>query len=433
MTTEHAQQEQEQEQEQEAIRRIRALDRVGNMDWQSLSYNDALPNSVILMYLGERPWDYDALSLHPALSWRAVWARPDLPWNWDHLTVNPSVARMNGGTGKKKVADEGGGTMWTDAELSDGSPARWNLALVGKNPRFTWNDAVLHVPVELWCWRDLSCHPNFVSEILRAPFLPWVWSEVSTNAGLDPARDVLPRPDLSWDYGILSSHPRLVWDVVMRLPWKEWDFAALSQHPCVTWRAVTRDAPRAPWSPAGLSRNPNLPPDVLSFLGVDGSTRRACDGWCWAALCEHSNPRVARKAVHAVIRRPALLAPPSRSSDASREAWTRFSLNPHIRWERDVCRHPELPWDWKSLSANSAVVDMRTVEAHPELPWDWTWLSTNTSIHYRDVASRPHAPWNWSLLSMNPSVGPDAALDHAAKNEYKLDAGLMCFFSATLR
>jgi len=411
----------------EAARRIRDLERRGLVDWASLSYNDALPRCVILDLLGERPWDYDALSLHPALPWRAVWARPDLPWNWDHLTVNPSVAKM--------VAEEGEGegegtrttTMWDEeaAELSDGSPPRWNLDLLGKNPGLTWTDAILHVPVERWCWRDLSCHPNFVSEILRAPFLPWVWSEVSTNAGLDPMRDVLHRPDLPWDYGRLSAHPRLTWIVVECLPQKDWDFAALSGHPCVTWKAVTRDMPNAPWSLAGLSRNPNLPPGVLSFLVTADS---AGDGWCWKALCEHANPRVARKAVRAVLRRPDLLAPSS-----SRHVWAQFSRNPHLRWDRDVWLHQEVPWDWSGLSANSAAVDMRIVEAHPDLPWDWTWLSTNKSVTYRDVVSRPHASWNWSLLSMNPSVGLDAALGSVSSVRDKLDAGLLCFFSATLR
>ncbi len=52
-------------------------------------------------------------------------------------------------------------------------------------------------------------------------------------------------------------------------------------------------------------------------------------------------------------------------------------LTEHIR-EEHILRHPELRWDWHSIS-RSRYLDVAFVADHPDLPWDWDEIRYNCS------------------------------------------------------
>jgi hypothetical protein len=43
----------------------------------------------------DKPWNWDALSSNPNITFDNVLAYPDKPWNWDALSSNPNITFDN--------------------------------------------------------------------------------------------------------------------------------------------------------------------------------------------------------------------------------------------------------------------------------------------------------------------------------------------------
>ena len=47
-------------------------------------------------------------------------------------------------------------------------------------------------------------------------------------------------------------------------------------------------------------------------------------------------------------------------------------------------KHPEKPWDWRSISDNPNLT-MEIIEKHPEKPWDWKYISLNPNLTFKFI------------------------------------------------
>jgi hypothetical protein len=60
-----------------------------------------------------------------------------------------------------------------------------------------------------------------------------------------------------------------------------------------------------------------------------------------------------------------------------------LSLNPNITWDF-VCMHPEINWDYISLSSNPNI-SLNIVIANADKKWDYAALARNISITWDDI------------------------------------------------
>jgi hypothetical protein len=68
---------------------------------------------------------------------------------------------------------------------------------------------------------------------------------------------------------------------------------------------------------------------------------------------------------------------------------------------KHVLAHLDKDWDWEKLSSRFSMEDML---ANPELPWYWRSISANRNITIDDVLKHPDFEWNWKALSSNPNI-----------------------------
>jgi hypothetical protein len=76
-----------------------------------------------------------------------------------------------------------------------------------------------------------------------------------------------------------------------------------------------------------------------------------------------------------------------------------------------VLRHPELPWDWESLSHHENIpVDQ--ILAHPELPWVYSerGVSAHPGLRLEHIQNNPALPWDRSV-AFRRALSPRATYD----------------------
>ena len=87
--------------------------------------------------------------------------------------------------------------------------------------------------------------------------------------------------------------------------------------------------------------------------------------------------------------------------------------NANITFEH-VINHPDIPWDWNSLSQNPSIT-YNTIISNPYKYWTWYYVSRNPSITFDDVLTYPDKSWNWSYLSLNPNITFDIVEKYSDK------------------
>ena len=68
----------------------------------------------------------------------------------------------------------------------------------------------------------------------------------------------------------------------------------------------------------------------------------------------------------------------------------------------DILDHPELKWDWTSVSQNLSVT-MNIVLSNIDKPWNWGCLSGHRNITMSDIESHMDLAWVWNFVSWNPN------------------------------
>lgn len=259
------------------------------------------------------------------------------------------------------------------------------------------------------CWEALSMNPYVdMFDIAANPQYPWSLSAfcANPNATIDdlihaksggieqfdgkrvdscmfqmnlvPMDYVLKHVDtFDWNWALLSCNPSLrLWHVVRNMD-KPWDWWMLCANAAVSFEDVMEHAEHLPWRMRGLSWNPtvNFERHILPHL------------------------------------------------DAVDWSWSGISRNPSVRLQH-VLDHPELPWDWSSLTCGNPNIGVQDILQNPHLPWHLSDLGRNVNVTYSDVVNNtPCISWNWKELSINSRIFQvrvadqdyqNAARDHVA-------------------
>jgi hypothetical protein len=110
-------------------------------DWNAISFNPSLSFLFVRKHL-DYPWEWNWLSSHDRLDSNLVIERPDLPWDWS-------------------------------GEMSEGGTLDFRIVAL--------------FPTKPWNWCELSFRSNLTEAfILANPGLPWDWEEIAQRTDLTP-------------------------------------------------------------------------------------------------------------------------------------------------------------------------------------------------------------------------------------------------------
>ena len=70
------------------------------------------------------------------------------------------------------------------------------------------------------------------------------------------------RQETRIEWGGISSHPSITWDIIQQNPDKPWNWRGISQNPNITWNIIQQN-PDKPWDWRGISRNPNISWEII--------------------------------------------------------------------------------------------------------------------------------------------------------------------------
>lgn len=90
--------------------------------------------------------------------------------------------------------------------------------------------------------------------------------------------------------------------------------------------------------------------------------------------------------------------------------WKYLSANKKITQD-DLIENPELPWNWKYLSSH---IDLQFVYANTELPWDYSVLCRRVGLEF--ILQNPQCERDYFMMSRNPNITIDFILEHPTKS-----------------
>ena len=264
-------------------------------------------------------------------------------------------------------------------------------------------DLVLSQPSDVWDWAALSTNPRISwEEMLANPDLPW-----TTLSAKAPVDFMLAHPELQVDWALLSANPTLLErHLLLPLPW---DWASASKGGNISWAFVVAH-PEFPWTMDGLSQNPNVTMEVV--------LQREVSEWNWVYL----TPRLCQdiRNVHEHPELPWDWRTVSRDTPVNNAALVDLleywdipflSLNKYLTLEA-IQTLPDIPWCTERLSQRSDMT-MEFVLNHPERVWNIDSLSYSIQAPVSLLRSITWYPWDWGKFSFNPHLQLDEAMLHA--------------------
>lgn len=211
------------------------------------------------------PWDWNALSSNPAVSFAFIKDHPELLWNPNYVSRNRSITEQD----VRNNPDFG----W-DYELLCGNPnisfafmneyiikpdavKRINWQLISSNPAVSLFD-ILNNQTYQWDHQYLSANTNITSNFILNEGRDYNWYRpfVCSNKGLT-AKDIFKstlKSLFEWDYKNLSSNPNLPIVYVKDNLDNDWNFHEISSNAGLV---DVEQYHQIPWDYHGLSMNRN--------------------------------------------------------------------------------------------------------------------------------------------------------------------------------
>ena len=197
----------------------------------------------------------------------------------------------------------------------------------------------------------------------------------------------------------------------------EWNWLYMTFHKNVTWDIIHNNRNR-PWNLSYISRNPNIPVEVIRKYLSDPSKN----------LFDFS-PRTHIKTWN----RNFLSGNPCITIDLVKEFpdsnwnWPSLSKNPSITL-KDISENL-FPWDWFSISQNPNL-QWTHVKKNLDKNWNWEALSKHPNITFDTIFTNPHLPWDHIAFNQNPNLTWDIIEKHQEIrwNHYLLSRNPMPYY-----
>lgn len=181
---------------------------------------------------GHLEWDIDQLSLNTSLTLDIIQQHPTAAWNWAYLSHRDTIPlSMLGGSPRAIWGAEGA----TDVHNPHHSHLNWEW---GDRIDIVYENIELYQTVSSVDGHGISNHPSITwNFILQHRHQPWSLEALSGNPHLEPDFEAMQQlhPDLSsYNWGELSAHPKVTWEMVQAHPNLPWDHRGLSVNPNIT-------------------------------------------------------------------------------------------------------------------------------------------------------------------------------------------------------
>jgi hypothetical protein len=301
--------------------------------------------------------------------------RPGVGWSWwdpycgGNLYENPNIT----------MADI----------LESGEPhLMWNDICI--NPSITFDEIYNHPerPLDIdphnnyrTYWRAWSYNPNIkLSDFDTSPRdIPWYRLAYNPEFSLE----TLEQHDPDLIYGsILTNSPHLTLKYVIDHPNKHWDWTDICEK-CEIHIHDVLNHPELPWKWHALTEN--------SGIYIEDIMANAHLPWDQIVY----NPHIT---IDFALDHPELCS----TSEFYKELfWQRLGNTLPIQTIMD---HPNLPWSWKNMCFNPSLT-LQVILDNPDhmitTKLDWCMFSRYGDITVQDVADHPELPWNYGHLSAN--------------------------------
>jgi hypothetical protein len=181
----------------------------------------------IISQYSDLKWNVDQLSLNPSLTWEIIQNHPELEWNRAYLSHCKIIPL--------EVIENNTNVSWAAQTATFKKALQWEW---GDRIEIIYEDHELYQTSSSVDGHGVSNHPNITWDfILRNREKSWSLDALSGNPHLIPDFAKMWKfcPDWnSYDWGELSAHPHITWDVVQSHPDLPWDYRGLSVNPNIT-------------------------------------------------------------------------------------------------------------------------------------------------------------------------------------------------------
>ena len=224
---------------------------IDRFDWDFYCLSSVVPMDIVRRR-PEKPWDYDAMSSNPGLTWDFVEQHEGERWNWGRLAGNANVV--------------------TPDLLARTPTRKWDYQRLSANRSVSWK--VVDLWDRIWDFDALSGNETAVNARLvaknpRSPF--WNWKVMSGNKSVATWEFVSAHLQYPWDWEVLTAMMKVDWMEVVKnihLPWV-WKNIAMNPLDDKKWkRALEREEEAA--------------------LAL----QTACSDWIWSPKTEDGKPGI---------------------------------------------------------------------------------------------------------------------------------------------
>lgn len=207
-----------------------SLSRNSSITWEVVDGNpfDSVGNLI--------PWCYKGLSANPNTTWERVLSTPEAMWDYGNLSANPSIP-----IDVVLATPDEPGAEWDAMVLcchtKEVSKVLANSKALYVNTsmhyemlscnRSTTLDIVLANPSEWWDWGSLSCHDNITWEMMNSTEEVWEHHTAIINANVT-WKIIKDNPGRPWDFDFLAGNPNITAKFVVNHPDIPWDFEQMS-------------------------------------------------------------------------------------------------------------------------------------------------------------------------------------------------------------
>lgn len=352
-------------------------------------------------------WDWEEITAN-VKSYRTILDNMHYPWRWDRVRLLEVVrAYPNMPYDISALSNLSSLSIADVVEIMD--KVHWNWKVLSANPAISMKDVVAF-PELPWDQQALALNPNMRQRFSHLVEAIPVHMLASTR--IVTVKHIVRNYNAPWDWKALSANKKLAtYKTVVRHRFWPWVQSVLESNPtyCKTCAAAIKSNFQA-WQRIGdINSYIKLPPNITLALQkistIDDILFKYPEAnWDWTELSSRKD--VAIEIVQATH---------------DRIPWDWWILSKHASI-RDVCAHPDLPWNWDVINTRDDHTDIEVVVANPQAPWNWSRVSSWPSVTIDIVLANPAIPWDDSELSTNPSITIDDVLLHFYKRSWDLEA-----------
>lgn len=305
----------------------------------------------------DKPWNLSKLSRNPCFPGKLIEKYESLPWNIEYLLLTSRISENFILKYSNKIVDWTLATITTNIKFILSHPdLNWKWEYIGMNYTLTIDDIINNPEINS---RLRNMHRNITFEEVFENYLEYPYIE------------------------LLSCHPKITIDFIIKHKYKAWDWDALARHKSISINDILNNY-NLSWNWNGVASRP----DITSKLIKDHPDKQGF--WTWNPIYTNVNftPKDILDIGDMGFR---FLDVPTK--------WNWISYNPNIDI-KFVLKYKDRPWNFIALSKNPGIT-FKDILDHPELPWIWNSVSQNPNLKYEDIVNNPHLGWNWDCLSWN--------------------------------